>query len=233
VTPAERLAQSRRIREDPTAALLAQVRDALAALLHGLAALTIPEAPVAAPIVNVDLSPLLMAVDALSRRVESLPAPVVNVAQPDIVLPPQTTVTAGPAVVVPDTVHIHPDDLDALRDVLGEVTISEQTLRALVQAVGGNRTLIGGGGPRDAATNAKLDEVIAAMGGSSAVAAYALRFDDTGTYTYVGEAAPGTAEATEAWRVKRLTNADNTIVWADGDADFDNAWTGHAGLTYA
>lgn len=63
--------------------------------------------------------------------------------------------------------------------------------------------------------------------------AYALRYDEGATYTYVGEAAAGSAEGSAVWRIKRLTNADNTIIWADGDSDFDNIWTARAGASYS
>lgn len=63
--------------------------------------------------------------------------------------------------------------------------------------------------------------------------AYTLRYDEGATYTYVGEAAAGSDEADAVWRIKRLTNADNTILWADGDTDFDNIWTGHDGLSFS
>ena len=62
---------------------------------------------------------------------------------------------------------------------------------------------------------------------------YALRYDEGATYTYVGEAAAGTAEASALWRIKRLTNASNTIVWADGNTSFDNVWSDRAGASYS
>jgi len=62
---------------------------------------------------------------------------------------------------------------------------------------------------------------------------FTLRYEDTGTYTYVGEANAGSLEASAVWRVKRLTNSSNTIVWADGDTEFDNVWNDRAGLVYS
>lgn len=56
---------------------------------------------------------------------------------------------------------------------------------------------------------------------------------DSGTYTYFGEAEPGTSTAQALWRVSRMTNADNTIEWADGDGDFDNVWDNYASLSYS
>jgi hypothetical protein len=58
----------------------------------------------------------------------------------------------------------------------------------------------------------------------------ALRKDDTGIYTYLGEAIPGTATSAAEWRIQRITNADSTIVWADGNGSFDNVWDDHATL---
>jgi hypothetical protein len=61
----------------------------------------------------------------------------------------------------------------------------------------------------------------------------ALRYDEGATYTYIGEAVAGTAEAASSWRIKRLTNADNTIIWADGNINFDNIWANRASLSYS
>ena len=53
------------------------------------------------------------------------------------------------------------------------------------------------------------------------------------TYTYVGEALPGTATSAALWRVQRITVANNTILFADGNAKFDNIWDNYATLSYS
>lgn len=56
------------------------------------------------------------------------------------------------------------------------------------------------------------------------------------TYYYYGEAVPGTALTTAAWRVSRETIATNRIEWADGNGLFDNVFTDLAtvaALTFA
>lgn len=65
--------------------------------------------------------------------------------------------------------------------------------------------------------------------------ALAFKQDDTtsATYTYFGEAVPGTASSTASWRISRMTNADSTIEWADGDGKFDNVWDDRASLSYS
>lgn len=65
----------------------------------------------------------------------------------------------------------------------------------------------------------------------------ALNLDDAGSgITYVGEATPGSVNSAAVWRIKRLdeTVADDlTILWADGNASFDNVWNDRAGLSYS
>lgn len=59
--------------------------------------------------------------------------------------------------------------------------------------------------------------------------------DVGGTTFYIGEAQPGTTTATAAWRVKRIvfTGDDSETLFADGDSNFDNTWTGRAGFSYS
>lgn len=65
---------------------------------------------------------------------------------------------------------------------------------------------------------------------------YAKRVDFIGeTDAYVGEANPGTAEATAAWRIKKLTFVGDDVEtrWAAGAAQFVHAWTDRLTLTYS
>lgn len=64
-------------------------------------------------------------------------------------------------------------------------------------------------------------------------AAYKVAVDEGATYTYIGHAEPGTATAASAWRIKRLTNSNSSVVWADGDGDFDNVWDDRVSLVYS
>lgn len=62
---------------------------------------------------------------------------------------------------------------------------------------------------------------------------YAARVDEGATYTYIGEAEVGASVASAVWRIKRMTNSDYTLLWADGDAAFDNIWNNRASLSYS
>ena len=58
------------------------------------------------------------------------------------------------------------------------------------------------------------------------------RKDDTGTYTYMGEAYPGAATSLNVWSVMRITNATSAIDYAD-EGKFTQVWDNRASLTYA
>lgn len=52
---------------------------------------------------------------------------------------------------------------------------------------------------------------------------------------YRGEAAPGAGESAAVWRIKRIqfgADGDITEMWANGKADFVNAWDDRGGLVY-
>jgi hypothetical protein len=64
-----------------------------------------------------------------------------------------------------------------------------------------------------------------------------LRLDEAAaSLTYIGEALPGTATSASTWRIKRMDESaspDLEILWADGDANFDNVWDDRAILSYS
>ncbi len=60
-----------------------------------------------------------------------------------------------------------------------------------------------------------------------------IRLDDGATYLYVGKAAMGSATSSAVWQIQRITQADTTVIWADGDAAFNNVWDNRASLSYS
>lgn len=62
---------------------------------------------------------------------------------------------------------------------------------------------------------------------------YSIRMDDGATYLYVGKAATGSSTASAVWQIQRITQSDATILWADGNGNFDNVWDNHASLSYS
>lgn len=66
-------------------------------------------------------------------------------------------------------------------------------------------------------------------------AAFAEIIDQTTTagYTYMCEALPGTLTSAATWRISRLTMATGVVLWADGNAAFDNIADNRAALSYS
>jgi Ca2+-binding RTX toxin-like protein len=60
--------------------------------------------------------------------------------------------------------------------------------------------------------------------------------DVDGSFTYIGEASPGTSKASPLWRIKRVNElnaeGDVEIIWADNSADFDKTWDDRAIYEY-
>ena len=52
--------------------------------------------------------------------------------------------------------------------------------------------------------------------------------------TYVGQAQPGTAKSTAAWRIKKITDSagGSSVDWANGNAEFVNIWDNRLSYTY-
>lgn len=101
--------------------------------------------------------------------------------------------------------------------------------RAIATAMAGGVSTAG------LATNAKLDEVIAAVGGS---AKYHVKIDEaSSTVTYVGKAeltGLAISLAAAVWQIQKIDESSGTdISFADGDELFDNVWNDRGSLTYA
>lgn len=58
--------------------------------------------------------------------------------------------------------------------------------------------------------------------------------DTEGSYTYIGEAAPGSARSAAVWRIKRVyeDGDDVEIIWADNTANFAKIWDDRATYEY-
>jgi hypothetical protein len=65
--------------------------------------------------------------------------------------------------------------------------------------------------------------------------AYDLRLEEaSGTITYIGEADPGSAEASPVWRIKRMdTSSGIVLLWASGSSDFNKTWNDRASYVYS
>lgn len=55
----------------------------------------------------------------------------------------------------------------------------------------------------------------------------------TAGFTYFCEAPIGTALSAAGWRISRLEDATGKLMWADGNAKFDNVADDRATITYS
>lgn len=62
---------------------------------------------------------------------------------------------------------------------------------------------------------------------------YTVRVSATSAYEYTGLANPGYATSSSVWLIMRETLADSTLLYADGDSNFDNAWTSLSAISFS
>jgi len=80
------------------------------------------------------------------------------------------------------------------------------------------------------ATEEKQDDIIAALGGGVKIK----KIDEALPYTYIGEAAVGTATSAASWSIKRIdeTNDPDTDILYAGTGAYDQIWDNRVGLSY-
>jgi hypothetical protein len=73
------------------------------------------------------------------------------------------------------------------------------------------------------------------MANEGIIGPLALELDEVGSFTYIGEALPGSPTAASVWRIQRLEEVgeDSIIIWADGNSNFDNVWDNRLSLSYS
>lgn len=66
--------------------------------------------------------------------------------------------------------------------------------------------------------------------------ALATKITTVGAVTYIGVAAPGTAQSSALWQAKKIDSStpnETLILWADGDAQFNNVSSDLTALSYS
>jgi len=185
-----------------------QLKDISQAMSDVEQAIKSQETTIEAPVVNID-------------------APVVKVEAPDL-KPLQKAsnelLKAVKAIVIPE---VKPTDITPL---LKEQKKTNKILEELPMGGGGGGSIpttyqTSEGDPTQVQTTPQGEVPIA-------TASLDLQVDDTGTYTYLGSASPGTATSESLWRIKRVTNASGVITHADGTSLFNKEWDERIGYTY-
>lgn len=217
---------------------------------------TLPDAPEAIESVKVsnlsdiDLKPLLDAVNALDLKVEApvvkVDAPKVDVAAPDL-KPIKAIFTdllkAVNKIKMPD-VKLEATDTSKIEKELEKQT--KQLDELIKQPKGGGGG--GGNGSPYVDSTGKVVNVelemdgsipVTVVAGGSAAAQTVSKIDDTTTanVVYIGKAElTGAAIATSGavWQIKKLDTSSLALdkKWADGDSSYNNVWDNRASLTY-
>ena len=95
---------------------------------------------------------------------------------------------------------------------------------------------IGGVYREDAQTYSDKDDVVLSFTSSGALKSsnpdYITFTDDGATYTYIGNAVTGSVSTDSVWRIKRVTEADGTVLFADSSSNFEKQWDQRATYTY-
>lgn len=168
-------------------------------------------------------------IDAVIKAVQSIElspqinvqSPEVNVSTPDISKEIAKITKAIKDIKLPELPEQDDTDLqNAVKDVTNAINGLEFPVPNYVLP------FLGAEGN---STQARLDSLGSLTTSSPSLD---LQVDDTGTYTYLGNATPGTATSASSWRIKRVTNASGVITHADGSSLFNKSWDSRAGYTY-
>lgn len=65
---------------------------------------------------------------------------------------------------------------------------------------------------------------------------YSIKVDEVNSSTtYIGESAITISTAAPFWRIRKIlvTGTVSSVLWADGDEDFDNVWDDRVSLSYS
>lgn len=61
-----------------------------------------------------------------------------------------------------------------------------------------------------------------------------VRVDDAGTYVYVGYAIVGSTTSSAVWKIKRIKTTNVVeVLYAGGNAFYDNVWDDRSSLSYS
>jgi len=61
-----------------------------------------------------------------------------------------------------------------------------------------------------------------------------VRVDDAGTYVYVGYAIVGSTTSSAVWKIKRIKTTNVVeVLYAGGNAFYDNVWNDRSSLSYS
>lgn len=166
-----------------------------------------------APVVKVD-APIV-----------NLPAPIVNVEAPIVDLHQEEVISELQNIAnILSKEEEKSIDKTEIVNAKGETVDIEKLLQTIADRVS-NIRISGGGGSFPYQSQMDL---------SALAAVYTTRVDKTteAGVVYIGKATIASSQASPAWQISKVDTDAVSIMWADGNANFDNVWNDRTSLTY-
>jgi len=114
------------------------------------------------------------------------------------------------------------DNTDTLELKADQINLNTDEIEAKLDALNQNK-----------ATASKQDDIITAIQNSGGKT-YTVRLAEHGSITYIGKAEVGSLTSDAVWQISKLNETnDLELLYADGNANFDNKWTDYLTLNYS
>ncbi len=198
-----------------------------------------------------NLDSVVSAIESLMAEVRTLPKEFVVPKQEKIIFPkleiPQTFTVDNLDVLAKGLKAIN-DNVVKLASVVADskVELPEQDDAKLLSAIEGVRSAIVGmvfpipTAPTPSFKNSSGQAVSLVIGSDgtlpvSSSASVTTKITESGSDTYIGKAAVGSAQSSAVWQAQKIavSGANTTFLWADGNDSFDNVATDLTALSYS
>lgn len=171
----------------------------------------------------VDAQNALMEVIRDGLTVTNLPVPVVNEVVPVVNVPAQHFDSKAFAQTLAPILAQF-DQTEALKTLNNNIL---DLAKQLTQSRGVGTTSI-------SSVNTRPLETAISNLQTASTQTYAKKMTTVGSITYLGEALPGTSQATAAWRCQKIDETSGLVItWAGGTAAFDKVATDLTALSYS
>lgn len=221
-------------------------QESAAGIIEAIQSLKIeaPEVEVAAPVVNVQPPEVKVTVPEI--KIPEIKPPIVNVTTPDLIAIKKPTWLAGIIDIKPILERL--DQVIAAffgftfpRDPSNAISVRLSDGEKFYKALGGAIGSMTGNAVFRKADNSTSTAVVDDDGNLQAVIKSSEADDldtiiiESGNYTYIGYAEPGSSENKPVWKCKRIDESvvgETRIKFADGDKNFDNIGSNITSLNY-
>lgn len=138
-------------------------------------------------------------------------------------------------ILIPDLGIIIPfgggqDEFTSTSDI-AKIKSSFDVLRLATDDFGdGNPSIILNDGTKDI----PIEDIEAFLSSSTELEDPIDAYSSSGSYVYIGRKLDDALPSDASWQIYRYTKGEpaSSIVWADGNQEFDNVWNNRLGLTY-